>query len=323
MVNHDNPVSAFTLGTIESSIGVAEQELGGLTILGEDSRPDGDRDAAVQIVIEFGTEIRDCFADHLGPVEGVFGSDVGQDDGELFATVPADQIFGSYAGAEGMGDLFQNGVSGRVAELVVQFFEVIDIHHQNGERSLAPAGARELAFESDLEEMTIKQAGESIANGLVLQLLPHLEGSKRHCGELDELANTFRAAFNDLPDRFVGTADVEDTDRVAMSDEGDAEITARSGSDEVVAVDLRGSGSMPMKLPRTQAAAGLWREDLGDAGADVVGAPAGYGLDHVSGAVDDAEGTVGAGEQPGETECGGAVDLGSIGAELQIVAGDG
>jgi len=322
VVGHYYSVSTFPFGAIESSVSVTEQWLGRLTILGENSRSDRDRNAAVHVVIELRTETCNGFANPLGAVESSFGSDVGQNDREFFTAIPADKILGSYAGAEGMSDLFENGVSGGVAELVVQFLEVIDIDHQDGEGSVASIGACEFALEGNLEKVTIEQACKAIANGLVLQFFSQIEGGKRHCGELDKLANAFGAVFNHLLGRFVGATDVEDSDRVAMSDERNAEITARGGCYEVITVDLRCFRSAPAEMPRTQAAASLGWEDLGYAETKIVNTPTGYSLDHISRTVDDAERAIGAREQLGETECRGAMDLMSIRTELQVVAGD-
>ncbi len=50
----------------------------------------------------------------------------GQDDGELVAAEPGDQITGADVGADAGGDGFQDGVAGFVAEGVVDGFEAVE-----------------------------------------------------------------------------------------------------------------------------------------------------------------------------------------------------
>src|SRR5206468_2308000 len=93
----------------------------------------------------------------------------------LLAAVARDQVAGTRDRAKPPGGLDEDGVAGRVAVLVVDLLEVVEVEHEEPDAArAAAAGSREL--ERLLEEATVVQGGEPVGDReLVLRLERALE----------------------------------------------------------------------------------------------------------------------------------------------------
>ena len=103
---------------------------------GEGGQAAGDRDFAFDVAGLRPVVVLDRLAEAFGGdqhVFGVFGIGlagrfvIAVDDGEFVAADTGDEIVRAGAGAEKFNEYADNGIAGGVAELVVVFFEIVDI----------------------------------------------------------------------------------------------------------------------------------------------------------------------------------------------------
>ena len=87
--------------------------------------------------------------------------DAGHDDGELVAAEPGDGVGRAGAAAQPLGDDLEQLVADRVAERIVDAFEVIEIEAEHGE-ALAALDPLELVFEALAQHGAIGQVGQRI-----------------------------------------------------------------------------------------------------------------------------------------------------------------
>ncbi len=67
----------------------------------------------------------------LGNLEAPRLVDAVQQDGEFLAAQPANQVMLADPGAETADEVLQGRIAGRMSELIVDLFEVVDIQHQS------------------------------------------------------------------------------------------------------------------------------------------------------------------------------------------------
>ena len=97
-------------------------------------------------------------------VDRVLFAGAGQDDEDLLAADPVDRVAGTEHGAHRVGDVLEDRVAGRVAELVVDALEVVEIAEQQGMRlplCLAARLAVELG-EALLQRVAVEEAGQRV-----------------------------------------------------------------------------------------------------------------------------------------------------------------
>ena len=213
---------------------------------------------------------------------------------------------------------------------------MVDVKHEDGERALAAVAAGELFLKADLHEMAVEEAGERVANGLLLELETELERGDGDADELHHLAEGVKALVGGLLDGGGGHLDGEDADSLAAGDHGKAEIgRGLLAGEEVQAVDLGLALAPPAEGAGAQSAAGAWGEEVrecAERGSGVVAccgcgalevAPVGDGFDEMAGVVDHAERSAGAWKELGDAAGGDGIDLIEGGAELEFVADGG
>ena len=94
--------------------------------------------------------------------------DARQHDRELVAAQPGDDVLRAHGMPQPAGDGDEQRVADGVAERVVDDLEVVDVDEQHAER--AGAG-RELAAQALHEQQPVRQLGERVVVGLVVELL--------------------------------------------------------------------------------------------------------------------------------------------------------
>src|SRR6185503_21224102 len=95
-------------------------------------------------------EVGDRAENGFCSIAGAFHRRVGQNDGELFASVAASDIFGADIRLKDVGERLEHGISGGVAVRVIEALEVVGIEHQYSHDLLATARTRHLTFQRDL-----------------------------------------------------------------------------------------------------------------------------------------------------------------------------
>src|ERR1700674_2439647 len=70
-------------------------------------------------------------------------------------------------------------IAGRVSEVVVVAFEVVEIEHHDGDRTVFPASGVEFALEEFLHVAAAVEAGERVADGLQAERFTQVEVGNR------------------------------------------------------------------------------------------------------------------------------------------------
>src|ERR1700686_2994102 len=71
-------------------------------------------------------------------------------------------------------------IAGRVSEVVVVAFEVVEIEHHDGDRTVFPASGVEFALEEFLHVAAAVEAGERVADGLQAERFTQVKVGNRH-----------------------------------------------------------------------------------------------------------------------------------------------
>lgn len=159
-------VASRTLGVVEFVIGVAV-ELGERRRRHKGDAADADRQ---RVQDAFGPELRkpDCPADAFGDDRSVFRIDVRQEDAELLAAQPRDEIGAADIRLDRLCDEAKSVIAALVAEAIVDDLEVVNVEQQQGAVD---------AVALDLGKVTVDQRGEGAAVETVRQ---HVGRGRRH-----------------------------------------------------------------------------------------------------------------------------------------------
>ena len=96
---------------------------------------------------------------------GALEVDVGDEDEELVASEPGDDVGRPHGVAEPVGHDAEELVAGRVAVAVVHKLEVVEVDEEHGDRQVAALGARDRLLEVLLEEEAVGQVGQRVVVG--------------------------------------------------------------------------------------------------------------------------------------------------------------
>ena len=162
LVQDGDPPLAAGLRLVHGDVAVADQVLGRGVLGGLD----GDADAGVGPDVEPAQAHRlgQRDRDPLGQRDGVGLADLLAHDDELVAAEPGDQVAGADGGAQPLGDLDEQLVTGGVAERVVDDLEVVQVEEQAGEVS---AAGHEPAGDVLRQQRAVGQLGQRVVVGLV------------------------------------------------------------------------------------------------------------------------------------------------------------
>src|SRR5579871_5004104 len=104
-----------------------------------------------------------------------------------------------------------------MAEGIVELFEMVDIEHHDGDRLVVAGAAAYLAFESDLHEMPVEEAGEAIPDRLVLETAAQVQASDGNRGELNQLLQRPHVGVDHGSQTRRKAFDVDESQRVSIS----------------------------------------------------------------------------------------------------------
>lgn len=128
-----NAVTAGGFGGVERFVGDLYQVFGGL--LPSEGGGDADADGGGADGFCFVRDHRglDCFANAFGDAPGLAGGGLREDHEKLLSAVSSDVSGVGDDACDDAAKLFEDDVSGAVAEGVVDGFEVVDVDEKDGE----------------------------------------------------------------------------------------------------------------------------------------------------------------------------------------------
>ena len=115
------------------------------------------------------------------PAPGARG---GHDDRELLAADPADDVRRTDARAQDLAEPDQDLVPDTVPVDVVELLEVVDVEHEDGDRVVRTARARQLGPEAVVEVAVVPEPCERVGLSLVLEPRPDLGVVEREHGRI-------------------------------------------------------------------------------------------------------------------------------------------
>ena len=96
---------------------------------------------------------------------------VGQEDQQFLPAITAGNIGRTNRRQESRRDLPQDHVAGPVAVRVVQFFEMIEVDHDQSDRASTPFGIQAQSIADFLQEAAVIETGQGVPQCLVAQLI--------------------------------------------------------------------------------------------------------------------------------------------------------
>ena len=114
----------------------------------------------------------DPLAKALAQGNGFVQVGVGQDHGELFATVATGHIVFADAFIQQVAEFLEHPVAAQMAVSVVDPFEMVEIDHAKGQSVAIALGARKFPIESFLQVAPVEHAGQLVTDGHFGQFFP-------------------------------------------------------------------------------------------------------------------------------------------------------
>ena len=138
---------------------------------------------------------RDAVAQTLGDLQRILGGDPGQNDCEFLATEPADQIDTPHAGSQPRYHMLECFIADRMAGLIVDDLEVVDVDHHYAKPLGALACPGKLAFAEREKLAPIERAGQRIRGRQTTQLYLQLAVVRRSRARAVRWATSARRAL--------------------------------------------------------------------------------------------------------------------------------
>ncbi len=182
LVEEHDLVLAARLRGHHRRLGARDQLARVRRVLGPVGDPDRDRDLAGHVELDL-LEPRRQPVRHRHRVGCVAGGD---DDGELLAADPADDVRRAHRGAQVVRQARQHLVAGAVAVDVVDLLEVVDVDHHERHRLVDGRAARQLAPQPLVEVAVVVEPRERVGLGLVLELRAPVCVVERERGRIAE-----------------------------------------------------------------------------------------------------------------------------------------
>ncbi len=166
--DHRHPVPAAVLRFVQRAVRERDQRVRrlGRVLVGRGTDADGDRDAAGPVL---DGRLRHGAADPFGGLGDVVTARPGQEDQELLATVADQHVALADDAPADPRDGAQDTVADEVAVCVVDGLEVVDVEHEDAERTLGADGPRELLAQAAQPEPAVVGVGERIDRGQSLE----------------------------------------------------------------------------------------------------------------------------------------------------------
>ncbi|MCY1408196.1 hypothetical protein D9M71_235150 [compost metagenome] len=157
-------VARTGLGQRHGLLGLLQQFLGAVTVLGEQGDADGGAQADL-LMIE-GKRRFQVIEDALRQLGGFVGLlDIGLDQGELVAAEAGEGAQATAMSAQAIGQGQQQLVAGLVAELLVDALEIVEADTQHRDPALQPAGVDEDLVQLLLQLLAVRQPRQEIVLG--------------------------------------------------------------------------------------------------------------------------------------------------------------
>ncbi len=102
--------------------------------------------------------LHDLVDDQMGVLPGIFDQ-----HSEFVATEPGNRVAGSHTTHQPLGGLHQQGVTGGMTQVVVDEFEVVEVHRQDGDRTLVAMIKLHHVIEPVAEQHPVGQVGQGVA----------------------------------------------------------------------------------------------------------------------------------------------------------------
>ena len=126
---------------VHALVGEAEEGGGVLGVLGVDGDAEAGGDDGGAAGEEDGASRAHWMASTRWPMARWSASEVGGEEDELVSAEACEGVGGVEGVAEVVGDLAEDLVSGVMAEGVVDFFESVEVEHEEGEWAVGAAGS--------------------------------------------------------------------------------------------------------------------------------------------------------------------------------------
>ena len=213
--NHAIAPAGF--GKVKASVGFAQQVVEGLAREACTEYADADRHADI-LGADVDLERLDIAAQRLEILHRLALAEIGHERAELLAAETRYQVLRARMARDGLGDGLQCHVAGFVAVGVVDVLEVVDVDDRRRDRLLAAQRVRQQRVAFGQEVAAVRQAGQEVARGQVLQGADQLElvDVLRHPAE--ELLARER-----FVQEIVGAALQEARDQAAVAGAGNAD----------------------------------------------------------------------------------------------------
>ena len=121
----------------------------------------------------------------LGRLGGALHIGVDQQHAKFFATQPGHHVGATRHRLQGGGHRTQRGVARGMAQVVIQLLEVVDVHHQQAQRTWPAAQVQALQRQRMRPGPAVQQAGEGVVPGEVAQLGHQAQHHHVEQGELE------------------------------------------------------------------------------------------------------------------------------------------
>ncbi len=102
--------------------------------------------------------LHDLVDDQMGVLPGIFDQHC-----EFVTTDPGNGVTGSHATHQPLGGLHQEGIAGRMAQVVVDELEVVEVHRQDGDRTLIAMIKLHHMIETVVEQHAVGQIRQRVA----------------------------------------------------------------------------------------------------------------------------------------------------------------
>ena len=161
------------LGHVHRHVGVPKELLGALgsarsRVGGRDADRGADEDL-LALQVERSLERREDPRRNLRGVDAVAA--VLEQDRELVSTEASGGVGLPERVLQALADLVEHPVTGGVTERVVDRLEVVQVHEQDGDREVVARLPLDHVLDAVLEQRPVRQAGDRVVEGLVLELL--------------------------------------------------------------------------------------------------------------------------------------------------------
>ena len=138
------------------------------TVLGKRGDPNGEGCAGD---VRSEVEVLDSFPESFRHDSCAGFVCMGQQRDELIAAIASEEVVHAQDSLKTGGDVLEHPIAGLVSEVVVDLLEVVDVDEDQAEMIAGALAAADFGGDLFLEEGVVVQAGETVADNELLELL--------------------------------------------------------------------------------------------------------------------------------------------------------